>query len=72
MRSRNTRLSFGFSRSGNRLITRPIIATEKINPRGKGKPATVVPSYCPFCGAPVDPENPEVQTIPLTEEATHV
>ncbi|MFZ5739615.1 MAG: hypothetical protein ACOY6K_22335 [Pseudomonadota bacterium] len=49
LRQHNTKLSTTFSRVGTQLFVRLLIRTEKINPRGKGGPMLVTPSYCPFC-----------------------
>lgn len=35
-------------------ITRPIIATMKIDSKKRGKPYLAVASFCPFCGKPYD------------------
>ncbi len=44
----NTRLSTSyFIFSGKTL---PIIATEKIDASKRGKPVSITPAYCPFCG----------------------
>lgn len=31
-------------------VVRPIIATQKLAERKRGKPSLLVASYCPFCG----------------------
>lgn len=50
LKDRNARLVVGFIATGSTLdLSPPLIAIEKINPRGK-KPPHLVASYCPFCG----------------------
>lgn len=66
----NTRLSTAFSRVENRLVGRLIVATEKIDSRGKGRPLTVTPSYCPFCGEAIDGGANKI--IPLSQGEAHV
>lgn len=47
---RNARLAFGFTLGdGSMDLTPPLIATEKLAPRGK-KPPILFASFCPFCG----------------------
>ena len=45
----NARLAFGFMVSDTMNVSPPMIALEKINPKGK-KPPILVATYCPFCG----------------------
>jgi hypothetical protein len=53
---RNTRMihsiSLGVDGPG---FTRPVLETEKIDPRKKGRHARVVPTFCPFCGVRYEP-----------------
>lgn len=51
LKASNTRLQVTFMLNRERSLMRcaPILATEKIEPRGKRK-LTVVATFCPFCG----------------------
>ena len=52
LKERNTRLatSFCISRDLGRMDALPIIQSEKIDSKIRGKAMTVVPTFCPFCG----------------------
>ena len=54
----NTRLvcTFAIPRDGSPMTTRPKLETEKIEPRKRGKGVFPVPTYCPFCGEPYEPQ----------------
>lgn len=45
---KNTKLSFAFQLPA--LEPRLVIATEKLDPKGRGKPLTMMANFCPFCG----------------------
>jgi len=32
-------------------VTRPVIETQKVDSKKRGKPPLMVATYCPFCGA---------------------
>lgn len=44
----NTRLTAAFVIGGD---TRLVVATEKIDPKKRARPLTMMASHCPFCGA---------------------
>ncbi|MFT4275561.1 MAG: hypothetical protein QM576_04305 [Rhodopseudomonas sp.] len=71
LRQHNTKLSTAFSRVGTRLFVKPLISTEKINPRGKSGPMLVTPTYCPFCARKLA-DTVEAEQATITEGATHV
>ena len=54
----NTRLAvtFGFPRDGSPSYVRPALQTEKIEARKRGKGVIALPSFCPFCGEPYEPQ----------------
>lgn len=54
---RNTRLihSVSLGVDGQLGFTRPVLETEKVDPRKKGRHARVVPTFCPFCGTRYEP-----------------
>jgi hypothetical protein len=45
---KNTRLSLALDLGAD--VWRMVVATEKVNPRLKGKPVVVTATFCPFCG----------------------
>jgi|MudIll2142460700_1097286.scaffolds.fasta_scaffold1681151_1 hypothetical protein len=48
--TRNTRLTPGMIWKSDTIVTRMIVATEKVDAKKVGKPATIFGAYCPFCG----------------------
>lgn len=57
MADHNTKLvlTFGWFKDGT-TFTRPTIETEKIEKRVRKGPAIAVPTFCPFCGNPYEPQ----------------
>ncbi|XAI96238.1 hypothetical protein [Microcystis phage Mae-JY29] len=53
----NTKLSLtlGFTGEGTTFVL-PTITTEKIEKRVRKGPAIAVPTFCPFCGVPYQPQ----------------
>jgi hypothetical protein len=54
---RNTRLiqSLTLGRNEHPSLLRPVLETEKVEPRKKGRAARVIPTFCPFCGTRYEP-----------------
>lgn len=52
LKARNTKLSVSFclSRDLSEADTMLMIQTEKLDKQSRVKPATVIPTFCPFCG----------------------
>lgn len=49
-------LTIGWRKDGS-TFTVPTIATEKVEKRVRKGPAIAVPTYCPFCGEPYQPQS---------------
>ena len=48
---KNIRIARGFQIIGKKLeLSPPFVATEKLNPKIRKSPPTVIANYCPFCG----------------------
>lgn len=60
----NTRIAvtLGFPRDGSPSFIRPTLLTEKIEPRKRGKSVIAVPTFCPFCGEPYEPQAAKAAT----------
>lgn len=53
----NTRIADSLIRIDGEWVTRPTIASEQIERgRGKKKAVMIVPTFCPFCGQPYEPQ----------------
>ncbi len=65
----NTRLvhSISLGVDGQLGFTRPVLETEKVEPRRKGRHARVVPTFCPFCGERYEPAPAEPAATPPAE-----
>lgn len=51
LKGHNTRIARGFALGPGTLdILPPFVRTEKLNSSARGKPISVLASYCPFCG----------------------
>lgn len=50
LKTDNTRLVLTLTRHGNAPAEYPTIKTELINRKRGAQAATVMPSFCPFCG----------------------
>lgn len=49
MAPKNTEIDFAFTFTDQDV--RPIIRTSKLDPAKRGRPFTLLASYCPFCGS---------------------
>lgn len=50
LKPHNTQLVVSFSLAPQDAPELPVISTEKIDTKKRGRPMNVVPTFCPFCG----------------------
>lgn len=51
--------------------TYPKITVEKLESKKRGSPPLMIPTFCPFCGAPYEPEPVSPTTIAAAEGGNH-
>lgn len=57
LKAHNTRIVSALCNPEGEWVERPVVASERIETgRGKMKAATIVPTFCPFCGTRYAPE----------------
>lgn len=72
LKARNTKLSISFVLTSdlNGMDCLPLVATEKLDTKLRGRVMAVIPTFCPFCGAKYPRDGAEAQGLrsPSTAE----